>query len=87
MVVLAVEVCEVRRIEWKQATYLPKRSVRPGLVGTFPAAQVSGQVRFRMKESGTKAGQKDPQDMQYHSFLSLFSFLTVRSTAVMNCGR
>jgi len=40
MVVLAVEVCEVRRIEWKQA----KRSVRLGLVGSFPAAQVSGQV-------------------------------------------
>lgn len=42
MVVLAVEVCEVRRIEWKQATYLSAVSGPAWLVHSLQPR--SGQV-------------------------------------------
>lgn len=69
MVVLAVEVREVRRIEWKQA----KRSVRLPSAWLVHSLQPRSQIRFREKNQALRQDRKTLKTctLESNSFIPL----------------
>lgn len=69
MVVLAVEVREVRRIEWKQA----KRSVRLPSAWLVHSLQPRSQIRFREKNQALRQDRKTLKTctLESNSFIHL----------------